>query len=144
MKRTIFVLTILAVMSVPIITMAGIRKPLGECFIGTIKTSHAVAETRVTYGATIFIKDSAGEPVPGTLVEGIWRGKNRENLVPGKCTTDAKGECSIPHVVRLGEKPEGIPQRGIMVTGVDCPKLKYIYEPNTTFAWAVMGGENHE
>ena len=139
MKQWNFMLAIMLVILIPTTIMAGIRKSVttGECYIGRIVPSYAVTENRVTYDATIFIRDSKGKPVPGTLVEGVWRG-GEGKLSIDKCTTGAEGECSIPHVVKLGEKPESIPKRGIMIVGVECPDLTYIYVPNGAFAWAVL------
>ena len=134
MKKIILLLTALLV---PAVTMAGIRNE-PKCYIGVIEPSYAVTETRVTYKASVFIKDEAGKPVPDTLVEGIWRGKKKDQLVPSKCTTKENGKCTLTNVVRLGEKPEEIPQRGVRVTGVECPKKKYIYVDNTNFAWVFL------
>ena len=142
-KISIVLATILATLAFSTTTMAGVRglpasgTVQGECFIGSIATSYTVAEARVAFDAVVYIINSTRKPVAGAKIEGAWR--SREGAITsGKCTTGDDGKCSIPHVVRLKEKPDGIPQRGIRIIGVDCPNLEYIYKDNTTFAWAII------
>ena len=141
MKQINFILILILIYTLfPFVATAGIRgmpdTTQGECYIGSIETSHTVTERRVTFDATIYIRDSKRKPVQGTKVEGAWRSK-KGVVTSGRCTTGEDGKCSIPHVVRAkhGEKIT-VPQRGIRIIGVNCPDLKYIYIDNTTFAWA--------
>ena len=145
-----FIIVLAIILAIPFTTLAGIRgsslveatvaaTPQAECFIGSIETSYIVSEKRVAFDAVIYIRDSINKPVPGTVVQGAWRDK-RGVITSGKCTTGDDGRCAIPHVVRakFGELITIMPVRGIRIIDVDCPKLKYIFLDNTTFAWATI------
>ena len=120
----------------PNLVQATVDATQGECFIGKIETSHIIKEDRVVYEANIYIRDFNNKPVPKAEIDGVWMGK-KGILTAQSCITEEDGTCSVFLVVRAkaGEKITEVPKRGVRITGVDCPNLKYIYIDNTNFAW---------
>ena len=140
MKKINFLLAI--ILLIPTITLAGqfgAAIEITECSIGEIETSYSVKKNKVHLEADIYIKNNVMKPVIGASITTGWI-KDSKVIDTDKCITGEDGKCMVEHTATLkgGRKAKDLPQIGVRITGVTCPDLKYMYVPNSGFAWIIL------
>ena len=130
MKRVNFLL--LVTLLLPSISLAT------ECSIANIDTSYIVTKERISLRADVLINNASRKPVPDAEITTIWL-EDSKTKTKAKCITGADGKCKVVYNIRTnkGRKIKDLPQIGVRVTEVICPDLRYIYEPNSGFAWVI-------